>query len=93
MKRQRRPGEMTLAIKEGELGSESVNEDVLGKALNIHQVAELIGVCVWQVRQRFLPAGLPFFRAAPRGKLLFHKNLVIEWVRTQIRTQQQGRPR
>lgn len=52
----------------------------LGEPLSIQEVAALIGVSVWTVRQRYLPAGLPHSRATPQGKLLFYKNQIITWL-------------
>ena len=54
--------------------------DPLGAPLSIREVAALIGVSVWTVRQRFLPAGLPHSRATPQGKLLFYKHQIITWL-------------
>ena len=61
--------------------------DPLGAPLSIREVATLIGVSVWTVRQRYLPAGLPHSRATPQGKLLFYKNQIITWL---LKRQQKG---
>jgi hypothetical protein len=61
--------------------------DVLGEPLSIRDVAKLIGVSAWTVRQRYVPAGLPHFRSTPQGKLLFYKNQVIQWL---LAEQQKG---
>jgi hypothetical protein len=61
--------------------------DPLGEPLSIREVASLIGVSVWTVRQRYLPAGLPHFRCTPEGKLLFYKTQIINWLLTK---QQKG---
>ena len=54
--------------------------DPLGAPLSIREVAALIGVSVWTVRQRYLPAGIPHSRATPQGKLLFYKHQIITWL-------------
>jgi hypothetical protein len=59
----------------------------LGTPLSIREVASLIGVSVWTLRHRFLPAGLPHLRKGRRGKLLFYKNQVITWL---LAEQQKG---
>ena len=52
----------------------------LGAALDIRQVADLIGCSVWTVRQTLIPKGLPHFRFTPLGRLTFYENQVIQWV-------------
>lgn len=52
----------------------------LGAPLSINEVANLIGVSVWTVRMKFLPAGLPHLRSGPQGKLIFYKNQIIRWL-------------
>ena len=61
----------------------------LGEPLSIHEVAALIGVSVWTVRQRYLPEGIPHSRATPQGKLLFYKNQIITWL---LKRQRKGGP-
>lgn len=63
--------------------------DPLGVPLSIKEVAALIGVSVWTVRQRYLPAGIPHSRATPQGKLLFYKNQIITWL---LKRQRKGGP-
>src|SRR5947208_506101 len=58
----------------------------LGRPLNISEVARLIGCSPWTVRQKLLPRGLPFFRSAASGKLIFYQAQVVRW----IERQQQG---
>lgn len=58
-----------------------MNQD-LGTPLSIRQVAELVGCSAWTVRQRLIPAGLPHFRSASNGKLIFYQNQVREWIVT-----------
>jgi hypothetical protein len=56
------------------------DNDTLGQPLSISDVAQLIGVSAWTVRQRYLRAGIPFVRLGPRGKLIFYKNQIINWM-------------
>lgn len=65
----------------------NMNEDLLGEPLTIRQVAKLIGCSTWTVRHRYVPAGLPLLRSGPRGKLLFYKNQIINWL---LSEQQKG---
>ena len=46
----------------------------LGTPLNVEQVAKLIGASPWSVRYRYLPMGLPHFRAKANGKLIFYRD-------------------
>src|SRR5207245_565309 len=39
----------------------------LGEAMDIEDVAQLLGCSVWTVRQKYLPKGLPHLRASARG--------------------------
>ena len=54
--------------------------DVLGEPLAIAEVARMLGVSAWTVRQRYLPSGLPHFRIGTQGKLVFFRNQVVAWV-------------
>jgi transcription initiation factor TFIIIB Brf1 subunit/transcription initiation factor TFIIB len=54
--------------------------DILGEPLTITEVARLIGVSVWTVRQRYLPSGLPYFRIGKTGKITFYRNQVVQWI-------------
>lgn len=54
--------------------------DLLGEPLDIGHVALLLGCSAWTIRQRYLPAGLPCFRIAKTGKLIFYRNQIIRWV-------------
>jgi len=65
-----------------ELSSES-----LGAPLSINEVARLIGCSPWTVRHRYLPAGLPYVRIGPAGKLIFYTNQIVRWL---LRQQQKG---
>lgn len=52
----------------------------LGDAMDIGQVAALLGCSAWTVRQRYLPQGLPHLRACASGKLVFFRAQVIGWI-------------
>jgi hypothetical protein len=54
--------------------------DLLGEPLTLHQVSRLLGCSEWTVRQRCLPQGLPYFRVAKTGKLIFYRNQVTRWI-------------
>jgi hypothetical protein len=58
-------------------------DQILGEALDIRKVAQLIGCSVWSVRQRHLRRGLPHFRSGPSGKLIFYREQVIRWILNQ----------
>src|SRR5262249_556172 len=45
----------------------------LGIPLNIREVAKMIGCSPWTVRQTLIPQGLPHFRFAASGKLIFYR--------------------
>jgi hypothetical protein len=60
-----------------------MQEILLGEPLDIKQVARLLGCSPWTVRQSLIPkGGLPHFRAAASGKLIFYKDQVVAWVLT-----------
>jgi hypothetical protein len=61
--------------------------DTLGEPLSIHEAARIIGCSPWTIRQKYLPAGLPYHRLAPRGKLLFYRKQITRWL---IRRQKGG---
>ena len=52
----------------------------LGRPLGLRDVAQFIGCSPWTVRQRLIPAGLPFVRFAASGKLIFYTNQVVAWI-------------
>jgi len=58
----------------------------LGPPLSIREVAALIGCSPWTVRQTLIPRGLPFFRSAASGRLIFYTHQIVRW----IGSQQQG---
>ncbi len=57
----------------------------LGLPLSIRDVARMIGCSAWTIRQRHIPAGLPYFRAGSNGKLVFFRDQVIAWILQQQR--------
>jgi len=52
----------------------------LGEAMDIGQVAALLGCSTWTVRQRYLRQGLPHLQACASGKLVFFREQVIGWI-------------
>jgi hypothetical protein len=52
----------------------------LGDTMDIEDVAMLLGCSVWTVRQRYLPEGLPHLRASARGRFIFFREQVIDWI-------------
>lgn len=57
----------------------------LGPPLSIREVAQLIGCSPWTVRQTLIPRGLPFFRSAANGRLIFYTDQIVRWIETQQR--------
>jgi hypothetical protein len=60
-----------------------MSEDILGKPINIRDVAKLIGLSPWSVRHRLIPKGLPHFRSGASGRLIFYTNQVVRWIEDQ----------
>ena len=58
-------------------------ETRLGQPIGIAAVANLIGCSPWTVRQTLIPQGLPVFRSAASGKLIFYTNQVVRWIERQ----------
>jgi hypothetical protein len=58
----------------------------LGPPLSIGEVAKLIGVSPWTVRQTLIPRGLPHLRFTASGKLIFYTTQIVRW----IENEQQG---
>jgi hypothetical protein len=82
------PGaELPAAMPEPERGPKTVNQDPLGEPLSIREVARLLGCSVLTVRQRCLPQGLPYFRVAHSGKLIFYRSQVTRWVLEKQKTE------
>ena len=69
----------------------SARGDDLGEALNIQDVAGLVGCSPWTVRNTLIPKGLPCFRAGANGRLIFYREQVVRWLLRQQRLQG-GRP-
>ena len=65
---------------QGNEGSGGVSDTALGDPLDIQEVAQLIGCSSWTVRHRHMQAGLPYFRTASSGKLIFYRNQVTRWL-------------
>jgi len=57
----------------------------LGQPLCIEEAAELIGCSPWTVRQKLMPMGLPHFRSAASGKLIFYQDQVIRWIESKTK--------
>ena len=54
--------------------------DPLGEPVPIREVARMLGVSPWTVRQRYLPQGLPHLRSGPQGKLIFYRHQIVHWI-------------
>lgn len=52
----------------------------LGEPMDIGRVAALLGCSAWTVRQRYLPVGLPHVRASARGRFVFFREQVVDWI-------------
>src|SRR5437867_3619011 len=52
----------------------------LGEPMDIEDVAMLLGCSPWTIRQRYLPEGLPHMRASARGRFVFYRKQVIDWI-------------
>jgi hypothetical protein len=79
--------ELPVAVPEPTPGVKTANHDLLGEPLSIRDVARLLGCSVWTVRQRCLPQGLPYFRVAHSGKLMFYRNQVTRWILEKQKTE------
>jgi phage terminase Nu1 subunit (DNA packaging protein) len=64
--------------------------EFLGEAMNVKQVAELIGCSDWTVRQKYVKAGLPCFRSGPSGRMIFYRNQVTAWILEKQKEQKGG---
>jgi hypothetical protein len=62
---------------------EAGSDGILGPPLSIREVARMLGVSPWTIRQQHLPRGLPHFRSGPNGKLVFFRDQVVAWIITQ----------
>ena len=64
--------------------------EFLGEAMDVKQVAELIGCSAWTVRQKHVKAGLPCFRTGPSGRMIFYRNQVTAWILEKQKEQKGG---
>ena len=64
--------------------------EFLGEAMDVKQVAELIGCSAWTVRQKHVRAGLPCFRTGPSGRMIFYRNQVTAWILEKQKEQKGG---
>jgi hypothetical protein len=62
------------------LASEGPPVPSLGAPMDIRAVALLIGCSPWTVRQTLLPQGIPHFRSAASGRLIFYRDQVVHWI-------------
>ncbi len=60
----------------------------LGSAMDIKSAAQLIGCSAWTVRQILIPRGLPYFRANARGRLIFYRHQVLDWIQSRQEVQE-----
>jgi len=72
--------ELPAALPVPEPQENAFRLDTLGEPLTIREVSRLLGCSVWTVRQRCLAQGLPYFRVAKTGKLIFYRNQVTRWI-------------
>jgi hypothetical protein len=77
------PGELPAPLPAALSAPTQQARERLGRPLAINQAAELIGCSPWTVRQRLVPQGLPVFRSAASGKLIFYEAQVIRWIEKQ----------
>jgi len=61
----------------------------LGPPLTLRDVAATIGCSPWTVRQTLIPRGLPHFRFRASGRLIFYRDQVIRWMRTNKKEENQ----
>jgi phage terminase Nu1 subunit (DNA packaging protein) len=64
--------------------------ELLGEAMDVKQVAELIGCSAWTVRQKHVREGLPCFRSGPSGRMIFYRNQVTAWILEKQKEQKGG---
>lgn len=84
----RREAAETLGFSEASLGQSEPehcprldsSEFSLGDALNINEVAAVLGCSTWTVRQKYLPQGLPCLRTSTTGKFVFFRRQVLDWI-------------
>ena len=59
---------------------ELTGDDPLGEPMSISKTARLLGCSIWNVRHRYLPLGLPYFRIGRTGKLMFYRKQIVQWI-------------
>lgn len=82
-----RPAE-TLSVSEIDRGQSDPRhcpqldtpEFPLGDAMEIEDVALLLGCSAWTVRQKYVRQGLPFLRTSASGRFVFFRRQVLDWV-------------
>jgi hypothetical protein len=75
-----------IELPAAETGGSKTSEE-LGEPLSVRDVAALIGCSPWTVRQTLIPKGLPCFRSAASGRLIFYRQQVVRWI---LRQQRRG---
>ena len=55
-----------------------------GEAMTLKEVAKLLGLSPWRVRQILVPSGLPHFRTSQHGKMIFYKSLVMQFMQKRL---------
>jgi hypothetical protein len=76
-----------IEVPAAEPGGSKTSEE-LGEPLGVRQVASLIGCSPWTVRHRLIRNGLPCFRSAASGRLIFYRQQVVRWILRQQRRQE-----
>jgi len=61
----------------------AASSNKLGPPLSIGTVAAMLGCSPWTVRQALIPRGLPHFRFAASGKLVFYTHQIERWIESQ----------
>lgn len=56
------------------------DQSALGEPMDIEDVAMLLGCSVWTIRQKYLDEGLPYIRASAKGRFVFFRAQVIDWI-------------
>ena len=72
--------ELPVAVPEATPAPVGQRREDLGEALDLSQVAAVIGCSPWTVRHGLIPNGLPCFRARANGKLIFYRQQVVRWI-------------
>jgi hypothetical protein len=67
-------------VQAAQNGSVRPSSAALGRAMDIREVARVIGCSPWTVRHRHMPKGLPFFRSGAGSKLIFYEEQIVRWI-------------